>query len=415
MWKAVYNAEGRQIDNDWVFFHALRRAHQVTTKIELLNTDWREVEGGTIFSSEKTNEVTNFISDGNVDVDTTRGTRRTAEFTLLNPTHEFTPSMRNNDWDGKLYLNRMLRIWRGLYVNGQALYVPVGTMMVDNIDVQVEQNMSLVNLTLSDRWKMIAKSYYGSNKQYPKDTLYVDIIIDMLQAAQIDLNGRHGAVIDNLGTRDAADKRTNGKIQFQVGDSRGDKLKELCRKWGIDVYFNPMGVFVAEDRRDPKDRKVVWDFYSGEQQDGESGRLISLRRSFNDDNLYNHVIVVGTGGQDDKKKKDTVRVSREDNSPTSVTNIDRIGDRVYLIQSDTISTVAEANRALDRAWRLRFQLSEQVEAQVISNPALEGDDVIRVTERRHAQLDDTFRLQRFNVPLVTSLQTIQAVNIIRES
>jgi hypothetical protein len=416
MWRAVYNKQGRQIENDDVFFKALRSDYVVTSMVELLDTDFRSVEGGTIFSADQEDEITNFISDGSIDVDTTRGTRRTSELTLLNPTADFTPSMRNDDWDGKLYLNRMVRIWRGLYYAGQPLYIPVGTFLVDNIDVIVEQNMSLVNLTMSDRWKMIQKSFYGANRKYLKNTLYTDIISDMLQAAQINLNGRFGAVIDNLHGRDPDDRRTNVNIVFKTGDSRGEKLKEMCDRWDIDAYFDPMGIFRAEDRRDARDKNTVWTFKSSPiDEDGHNGGLVSLTRSFNDDNLYNHVIVVGTGGQDGERKKRTIRATRENNNPFSVTNIDRIGDRVYLFQSDKISTQNEANRALNRAWRLRFQLSESIEAKVISNPALEGDDVVRIVETEHAKLDDTYRLQRFDVPLVSSLQTITAVNIIRET
>ena len=273
--------------------------------------------------------------------------------------------------------------------------------------------MSLVNLVMSDRWKMLTKSYFGRNKTYEKNTLYTDIIEDILRAAQINLNGRWGADIDMLRERDAEDRKTNAKIQFKIGDSRGDKLKELCDRWGIDAYFDPMGIFRTEDRRNEDDREVVWRFYSGQSTSTRNGRLVSLKRSFNDDNLYNHVIVIGTGGEDGREKKGVVRATRENNNPNSVTNIDRIGDRVYLIQSDKISKQYEANKALERAWNLRFQLSESIEAQVISNPALEADDVVRFTEKEFSKLDDTYRLQRFNVPLVSSLQTVQAVNIVR--
>lgn len=409
MWTRVRDDKGRRVEGD-AFWKLLRGEHQVTTKVELLDTDFRVED--IIYSSDRSNEVTNFISDGSIDVDKTRGTRRTAELTLLNPTSDFTPTMKDDDWDGKLYLNRMIRIWRGVYYGRSPLYVPCGTFMTDNIDVLVEQNMSLVNLTLSDRWKMLTKSFFGNNKTYEKGTYYNTIIRDLLEGAGI-VGVSEVDNLDKLSTRTEADKKTNAKIQFKIGDSRGDKLKELCDRWDIDAYFDPMGKFVTEDRLDPEDRDVVWRFYSGPIEDGRNGRLVSLRRSFNDDNLYNHVIVIGTGGQDGEEKKKVWRAERRNTDKKSVTNIDRIGDRVKLIQSDRIGSDTEAERTLNRAWKMRLQLSESVEIQAISNPALEADDMIRITETEHARLDDTFRIQRFNIPLVSSLQTIQAVNIIR--
>ena len=136
--------------------------------------------------------------------------------------------------------------------------------------------------------------------------------------------------------------------------------------------------------------------------------LISVNREFSDDNLYNHVIVIGLDG------KAAVRRERADTDPRSKTNIALIGDRVWMIKDDKIKNTEQALKALNRAWDIRFQLSETLECQTISNPALEGDDVVRITDKTWAKVDGTYRLKRFTVPLVSSLQTMQAANIIYE-
>jgi hypothetical protein len=409
MWNRAQDVDENRIERMDTFWEKLRDSHRSSVMVEMLNTQFRPIEGGTIFSSDKDNNVSNFISDGNIDVDRSRAIRRTAELTLLNPTSEFTPATEEFDsegpWVGKIYVNRMVRIWRGLYVEGQAYYVPVGTFMVDVADVVFEQNMSLVHLTMSDRWKMAAKSFFGSKREYDKNTLYNTIIKDLLSASGIPLSGSHGAVIDGLGTRPSDDRRTNGKIIFKTGDSRGDKLKELCDKWNIDAYFDPMGTFRTEDRRRHTDKQVVWRFFSSQRQDG---MLLSIRRSFNDDNLYNNVIIVGTG---DEKK--TVVAKRRNDNPDSKTSVAKLGNRVYLKESTRISTPAEAKRALDRAWNLRHQLSETLEIQTICHPALEADDMIHVKELDFVKVSDKYRITRFNIPLVTNRQTIQMTNIIK--
>jgi hypothetical protein len=396
--------------DDNLFYQTLREEHDSHIKVVLLDTEFNEVEGGTIFSADETNEVTNFISSGNIDVDTTRGVRRTAELTLLNPTSEFTPSTEDFDpegpWVGKVYLNRLVRIYRGVHVNGRQLSVPVGTFMIDIADVLVENNMSLVNLTMSDLWKKLNKSVFTHQKKYDEGTTYNEIIRDFLSAAGVALTGRHGANLDNLSGRSNNEKKIHKNMKFESGTSRGDKLKELAIKWDIDMYFDPLGRFISQDRRDAKDKAVEWSFYSS---DNRRGMLINIKRSFNDDNLYNHVVVIGTGND-----KNVVRAERKDNDPRSKTRIGLIGDRVHMIESDKIDKEHEANKALNRAWKLRFQLLETMEAQVICNPGLEGDDVIRITEKDKAKVDGTYRLQRFNVPLVTALQTVQMTNIIRE-
>jgi hypothetical protein len=421
MWNVVYDENGVALGkNDAEFFFGeLKKTYSLAAKIEMLDTDFNPIEDGSLSTKctcNEDNQLQDVITDGNIDVDRSRGTRRTAVFTILNPSSEFTPATGDFDpegpWVGKIYLNRIIRAWRGLHLGSRHLYVPVGTFMVDIADVLVEQNMSLVNLTCSDLWKKLTKSYFGREKIYDKNTYYNEIIRDLITPSGIPQSGKMAANIDKLETRDVADRKTNTKIKFAEGESRGDRLKEICDRWGIDAYFDPMGVFVTEDRRDPKDKKVAWSFESKEvDESGRSGGLISMRRSFNDDNLYNKVIIIGTGDRQGESKK-PVRVSREDNNPRSKTNISLIGERVYLFSSDKISTEAEANRALNRAWKLRFQLSEEIEASVLVNPALEADDMVRFYEPDFVKIDGNYRLSAFDIPLITSRQQLRAANII---
>lgn len=416
MWTNLYDRHGRRVDGAWsIFRQALRTEHQPIVKIDFLDSSLNPV-GDFIVSvgiEDVEGEVTNVVTDGNVDVDVERGTRRTAELTLLNPTAEFTPATEDFDpdgaWVGKIYLNRFVRIWRGVMAGGKELYVPVGTFMVDTCEVIVEQNMSLVNLTLSDFWKKTSKSYFGYNKKYPPDTPYNEIIRDLIDAAGVPLTGKYGAVLDRMPDRESEDKITNTGVSFKRGESRGDKLKELGKRWGLDIYFDPLGVFRTEDRREAKDKESVWTFASRAiGPEDQNGGLITLTRTFNDDNLYNHVIIVGTGNE-----KQVFKATRADNKPSSRTNIDTIGDRVFLLETDKVSNQAQADRALHNAWEKRFQIAEQVVCDVVCNPCLEADDVVRVRERDYAKVDGEYRLRRFNVPLVTTRQTIEVSNIIR--
>ncbi len=287
--------------------------------------------------------------------------------------------------------------------------------MVDIADVLVEQNMSLVNLTLSDLWKKLNKSYMGHPKTYQENTLYNDIIYDLIAPSEIPTSGRMAANIDNLHDRDVPDRKTNTKVKLEEGESRGDRLKDLCRHWGIDVFFDPMGIFTTQDRmaHNHADRQPVWTFKSSPtDKEGRHGGLVSIRRSFNDDNLYNKVVIIGTGDKKGTRKK-PIRVSREDNHTKSKTSIDLIGERVYFHSTDKIHSLHEANVALDKAWKLRFQLSEEIEAGVLVNPALEANDMVRFLEPDFAKLDGTYILNAFDIPFVTSKQTVKAANIIR--
>lgn len=390
----------------------LRGEYKVSTKIELLDTNYNPVSGITLFSADRTSELTNFVTDGLVDVDTTRATRRTAELTLLNPTAEFTPATEdfdpNGPWVGLIYLNRLVRIWRGAYVSGTPEYVPVGTFMIDKTNVIAERNMSLVNLTMSDLWKKMAKSYADRAYNFAKGSWYNDIIRTILNDAG-GYTPKLLPIIDPLNGRLDADKKTNDIVTLDEGQSRGDFLKELSTTWDIDMYYDPMGQFRTEDRKTAADKRSVWTFSTADDPDRDS-YLISANREFSDDNLYNHVIVIGLQADG----KTPIRIERVDADPRSKTNVALIGDRVWLLQDDKLNNSTKAYAALNRAWATRFQLGETIQAETISNPALEGDDVVTIRAKRLVKVDYRYRLTRFTVPLVSSRQDIQVTNIIFE-
>lgn len=404
MWNRVVDSSGKYIPGGIDRFKAiLRTEHRRTVKVSMLDTDFQPIDGGELFSKDVGNDLTNFITDGNIDVDVSRGTRRTAELTLLNPTADFTPNtegfVSDGDWVGKVYLNRVVRIYSGVYDGNQRLYVPVGTFFIDNIDVQVEQNMSQVVLTMSDRWKTLTKSSVGPSKRFESGTHYNTIINWFLDAANIPNGSR------NLDPITGRDRTIDKDLIIHSGDNRGEVLKDLADKWSLDVYFDPMGHFNSHDLVKDRSKPEVWKFYSSEDQDG---MLINIRRTFNDDNLYNHVVVVGL------VNKKPFRLERVNDNPASKMSVNRIGDRVFYLRDDRLNTAEKVRNALNKAWRIRVQVSESMEIKTICNPLLEADNIIRITERDFAKVDDRYRLSAFNIPLVSSLQTIMVNKILRE-
>jgi len=127
-----------------------------------------------------------------------------------------------------------------------------------------------------------------------------------------------------------------------------------------------------------------------------------VRKTISDDNLYNHVFVIGLGDE-----KVPVIYEKRNDDKASITNIDRIGDRVHILENQTWKTQAQVNSAGAKLWDTRFNLFEEVVIDVVCNPALEADDVIRITEPKFAKIGGLYRIKQMNVPLTTSKQTIQ--------
>ncbi len=372
---------------------------QVAAKATLLDSDFKEIPDGDFFTAGA-NDFQDVIVDGNVDIDITRGTRRTAELSILNDNGQFTPTVSTTDYDGKFYVNRNIRLYRGVVIaGGTPVYSPIGTFMIDSIDVLVERNMSQVNLTLSDHWKKLNKSLIVRHRTYASGMLINDVIkhIAALTGADYPL----APALDPLSTRTLAARQLSSTLTVERGESRGEIVKDLASKYGLDVYFNQEGRLVSNDRRAPADSQEVWSFYSTEGQ-GTFGMLNSVRKTISDDNLYNHVFVIGLGDP-----AHPVIYEKINNDPTSLANVDRVGDRVSILESQKWKTQAAVNDAGAKLWDKRFNLFEEIVIDVVCNPALEADDVIRIKEPRYAKVDGLYRIANMNVPLTTSKQTIR--------
>lgn len=364
---------------------------EVRCRLEILDTDFNPVlviGGG---GPDKG------IIDGIVDVDITRGTRRTAVISLLNEDGEFSP---NSQWGGLFYVNRLLRLYRGLVIGrGQVEYIPVGTFMVDKTETLVERNLSSVVLSGSDLWKKFAKSQYVDPTTYAKGMLLNTFITQICTES-----GVTKRVLDALSSRTASSDRLQAAVSFEKGDTRGDALKQVCEAYSIDIYFDPMGTLVTEDMRSPGSRSTVWTYgYTDQAAD-----LAYLIRSVTDDDrLYNHVHVAATADEEV-----VYTAERKDTDPLSPTNIDRIGDRVYRMVSGVLASQESVDMAATSLFYSTRIIGQTVNMEAICHPAIEGNDVLLIVEPRYNQLATTFIVNTFNIPLLTSRQKISMKRVI---
>lgn len=340
-------------------------------------------------------DATDILIDGNVDVDVTRLTRRTFTANLLNPGGIWSPG---SDWAGTFYVNRLIRLYRGIDFGDSSEMVPIGTFMIDHADVAVERNMSVVVLSGSDLWKKFGKSRFPRNKTWAAGTSINTIIRDVADAA-----GVTKLVLDPLSSRATADKQVTKKFAVEQGDNRGEAIGKLCANHGIDIYFDTLGRLTTQDFTTPGDKAVVYTY-----DPGNNNNLLTVKTSYSDDNLYNAVLVLGTADPDN------VKVARvRDTDPSSVTSVDRIGERVFVHESSDIGTQTVAEKTAERLFYKHVLINEDITLETICNPAFEGNDVISVKEMDFAGINRKYRIKAFTVPMSTSKQTIRLLREIK--
>ena len=383
----------------WSISPAFREAltapvHTMAVKAQVLDPSFNVVDGGEFYSVSTERFIQNYIVDGNVDVDTGRATRRNFTLQLLNEDGEFSP---NSNWAGLFYVNRLVRLWRGIDFGTSVEWVPIGTFFIDHADVIVERNMSMVTLSGSDGWKQLTKAQLGYTKNYAVGTGINVVIKDLAQRAGVSF-----FLFDPLLDRTSDERTLNVALKVERDDLLGEVITKLAHDFGIDVYFDALGRLTTQDFRSPEDQATVWSY-----EPGETNNLLSLRVSYKDDNLYNHVMIVGTGDKDN-----IVVANRQNTDPASPTSISNIGRRTLKYESEYISTQAAAEAAADYYYLRHVTVDEDVTGEAICNPAFEGNDVVSVVEEDFTGLDRRYRLKSFSIPLASSRQTFKLTRAI---
>lgn len=362
--------------------------HTMAVRAQVLDTDFRVVEGGEFYDTGNERRIQAYIVDGQVDADSTRPTRRTMNLSLLNPEAEFTP---DSSWGGLFYVNRLIRVWRGVrFSDGTEEYAPIGTFMIDTTDVVAERNMSIVAITGSDMWKMMSKAQFGRPRKWAEGTPIQTVIKEMAEICGVSRFN-----LDDLSHRSTQERQIQKDLNFERGAVIGDEIAKLGTDWGLDVYFDQMGRLVSEDTR--LKEAAVWEF-----KPGEDSSLLVVKASYKDESLYNHVVVTGTADE-----QNPVFGIASDTDATSPTSIDRIGRRTFMYESKYIATEAQAQDVAEKLLAKHRRVAEDIELQAVCNPAWEGGDVVRVTERDFIKVDRRYRIQSFSVPLSSSRQTIR--------
>jgi hypothetical protein len=234
------------------FLDELRRpVQQFVVKMDVLDTDFEPITGGTFFDVGYGSDTTAILVDGEVDVDVSRLARRTFTASLLNKFGEWSP---NAEWSGTFYVDRLIRLWRGVrFSDNSTELVPIGTFFIDHADVVVERNMSIVALSGTDLWKKLAKSQFTAPQTWAISTPINDVITDIVSGF-----GLTAINLDPLTSRTTSEKELNKKLLVEIGDSGSEVIGDLIKSYGIDLYFDPMGTLTSNDLLNPADREVVF-------------------------------------------------------------------------------------------------------------------------------------------------------------
>lgn len=297
------------------------------------------------------------VANGSVNMDAQRSIVRTC-------TLEIIPSTMSSKelFDYLMTPGLELKVYRGVYVNDEPEYVPLGVFSADNVEMNYTVQ-STVKFSGSDRSKKIAQAKFI-------DLYEIGAGADLATAVSELLVNRWSPTIVSLSN--VSD--TLGALQlFDAGESSNpwDNARKMMSDHGWDLNFNGEGVATAKAIPDPATASVVFDFGTGETNMVTGG---SLKGTL--DETYNGVVAMGEGTGVSAPVR-YVAWDEDQQSPTfSGSAFGRV-PMFYsspLIVNETMAQVAAETLLAKVKGR-----AQQLSWPAIVNPALEPYDVVSVT------------------------------------
>lgn len=311
------------------------------------------------------------LVSGSVSVDQSRDERRSATLALKNlgGALDTTP--------GKLWYDKVVRVYRGAYVAGKPWDTRVGTFLIDQF--KEPRFPAVVTLTCRDFTKKLVKDKFA----YPTLFEQGESLEGVIKAIALN-GGIDEFVLPNT-------NQTLGReFLFDRGAKRWEAIKDLAVAYGYEVFFNVRGALVLQEFRDPFLSPTIFSFRTG-----KGGSLADWEKSSSDARIYNHISVSGEG-----TNQLPVYAEAENTTPTSPTRIAQLGRRTYEITSSFINTLGQAQQVADDNLKLHALEQYDLKLTSVIVPWLEVGEIVEFIDPNPNPADPTrFLLSNFSIPL----------------
>lgn len=298
---------------------------------------------------------------GSITLDRDRDERRMCDLLFDNSDNALQINPTNGFWYDKI----IKCFWGINYFNseGQPAFweAQVGEFMIDRIDESYFPEM--IKVTGRDYTKKCLVSKLKFSVQFPKYTPIENMIRAL--AANAGVTKFALPVTGQVYDRDAV---------FERGTDRWKVMTDLADSVGYEVYFRGDGYLTMKPYPDPVYSPIAWIFRPG----ALDGTLVDWSRSSNDSRIKNHIVVTGAKLANDFEFTETVFAEAINEDLGSPTSVSRIGDRVEFIDSDYITTTAQAQMLADQRLRIAALEEYEINFESIVLPWLDVSTIVDI-------------------------------------
>ena len=373
------------------YLATLARSHQQTVYLEVLK-DGQVIK--TLQAGEITDPATGLPTStigGKIDVSKTT-IRRAGTVTFLDASGQLLPESvadlfapyvtELRVWAGVRYwdapLPALATSTTGLGVpalQADTEFVPVATLVITELESAYPQ----ITITGSDRMWLLGS--FTAPYTVASGTETVTALSALLAA-----NIPDARLATNFLTQG---ELTTPALMFDAESSIADAAHSIAQTAGWQLYVDPAGTFTLSAEPSTDDDAVF------SYAPGQASVMMRPRRTVGGD-MYNAVVFTGEGGS-----TSPVRGYAQDDDPTSLTYVGRVGTRPYFASSPLVTTSAQAALAAKTTLQRILGVADTIAVPVVPNHALECGDVVHVTDPLQ-QIDADLIIDSFTVPLRAS-------------
>ncbi|MDH6625732.1 hypothetical protein M2271_003543 [Streptomyces sp. LBL] len=315
------------------------------------------------------------FDSGSVTVDRGSKTRRTISLTVSDP--KYMPWLETDQlapYGQQLVASRGIR-----YSNGSEEWVPLGTFRLNEPGGDV--HFGPISVTGASMECAVIDDKLLS----PTTTRGYGGCVDAIEALI-----RQTIPLATIVNRTSGARNPPCAVAtWDAGSDRWDAVQQIARAMSAEIYVDAQNRFVVVDLPDVINGTVAWDI-----AEGEGGTLISSTRSMPRTGVYNCIVA---SGENAASGVAPVSGFAKDLEPTSPTRWEGPFGRVTkFISSALWISAADCTSAAEYALFDATAPNVQTSLDSLPNPALEGNDIIRLI---HAGRKERYLVQSLTIPL----------------
>lgn len=291
--------------------------------------------------------------DGSVSLDDV-AVRRALDITLVDPHGDLTPASARDLLAPK---GTEIRCWRGLLVDGEYEWVPLGVFGIQEPQVSAHQNGTLIKIRGADRVDAVRLRRFASPYAVARDTPTHEAIADIVSSR-----------LPGVAMRITASGHTTPELVFDRLSDPWDAVRDLAAADSLAAYFDQLGTLIVTPALE-QETGVTY-------EPGESSLLIDSAKSMDSASVYSGVVVTA-----EHPEQAPIVHELWDLDPKSVTYADGpFGRRPYGFSSPIITTLAQAELAAQTLLPKVSKMRAKATLTTVGHPGHDIGDIVTVLD-----------------------------------